>query len=185
MLLMHVESVHACVEDLTITLKFTLEPDLRLQCKDKETHADWARGLTLVVMMLGNPDGLDGKQAFLAAAMPRADSATAKRAPSQPKLINRLTSGSFRASAAGLVTKDTLRMAAFQARMAFSDQSEKSFSDDEGECDDECMSKLKGDRGRGRAAGGGAVHARRGLGRGGRGGDGAGEPGEREILQVS
>ena len=29
--------------------------------------------------------------------------------------------------------------------MAFSDQSEKSFSDDEGECDDECMSKLKGD----------------------------------------
>lgn len=152
-LLMHVESVHACVEDLTITLKFTLEPDLRLQCKDKETHADWARGLTLVVMMLGNPDGLDGKQAFLAAAMPRADSATAKRAPSQPKLINRLTSGSLRASAAGLVTKDTLRMAAFQARMAFSDQSEKSFSDDEGECDDECMSKLKGDRGRGRDAG--------------------------------
>ena len=32
-LLMHVESVHACVEDLTITLKFTLEPELRLQCR--------------------------------------------------------------------------------------------------------------------------------------------------------
>ncbi len=141
-LLMHVESVHACVEDLTITLKFTLEPELRLQCRDKQTHADWARGLTLVVMMLGNPDGLDGKQAFGASA--RADSVTlSKQPPSPPKLLNRLTSGSLRASAAGLVTKDALRMAAFQARKAFSDQSEKSFSDEDGDATDECNSKRR------------------------------------------
>lgn len=143
-LLMHVESVHACVEDLTITLKFTLEPDLRLRCKDKETHADWARGLTLVVMMLGNPDGLEGNGAT------RVDSATAttaaKQPPSPPKLLNRLTSGSLRASAAGLVTKDALRLAAFQARKAFSDQSENSLSDDEDDPEHgECMSKLKDD----------------------------------------
>ncbi len=141
-LLMHVESVHACVEDLTITLKFTLEPDLRLQCRDKESHADWARGLTLVVMMLGNPDGLDGKQAYGATA--REDSVTiSKQPPSPPKLLNRLTSGSLRASAAGLVTKDALRMAAIQARKAFSEQSEKSFSDEDVDERDECISKLK------------------------------------------
>jgi len=174
-LLMHVESVHACVKDLTITLKFTLEPDLRLQCRDKESHADWARGLTLVVMMLGNPDGLDGKQAFGTTA--RTDSATMQnQPPSPPKLLNRLTSGSLRASAAGLVTKDALRLAAIQARKAFSDQSENSFSDEDVDERDECMSKLKGGGNGGdcaappdkhaislRAHAGALVHRRRGV----------------------
>lgn len=142
-LLMHVESVHACLEDLTITLKFTLEPDLRLKCKDRETHAAWARGLTLIVMMLGNPDGLEGDQ-VLGERMNKALASLHAQPPSPSKLLNRLTSGSLRASAAGLLTKDTLRLAAFKARKAFSDQSQNSSDEEKGDVKyDECMSSYK------------------------------------------
>lgn len=139
-LLMHVESVDACTENLTITLKFTLEPDLRLRCKDKETHADWARGLTLIVMMLGNPDGLEGDQT-LGEKVHRKLGASYAQPPSPSKLLNRLTSGSLRASAAGLLTKDTLRLAAFKARKAFSDQSQDSLEQEKIDVkSEECMS---------------------------------------------
>ena len=142
-LLMHVESVHACTEDLTITLKFTLEPDLRLKCKDATTHAAWARGLTLIVMMLGNPDGLEGDET-IRENMNKKLGSLQNQPPSPSKLLHRLTSGSLRASAAGLLTKDTLRLAAFKARKAFSDQSQN--SSDEEKIDlksDECMSSYK------------------------------------------
>jgi hypothetical protein len=142
-LLMHVESVHACTEDLTITLKFTLEPDLRLKCKDKGTHAAWARGLTLIVMMLGNPYGLEDDQS-LRNMLHKNLGGVQNQPPSPSKLLNRLTSGSLRASAAGLLTKDTLRLAAVKARKAFSDQSQN--SSDEEMIDvksDECLSSYK------------------------------------------
>jgi hypothetical protein len=146
-LLMHVESVHACVDDLTITLKFTLEPDLRLKCGDKETHAKWARGLTLVVMMLGNPDGLTGNQTALDTKHYEDMERLRRNPPSPSKLLNRLTSGSWRASAAGLLTKEALRVAAFKARKAFSDQSGNSSSEDEDDYNnmksDEYMSSYK------------------------------------------
>lgn len=118
-LLMHVESVNACPEDLTITLAFTLEPDLRLKCPDAETHQQWARGLTLVVMLLGNPDGLLGK----ATAVNDVYSSAAADPYLSSRLLSRLTSASLRASAAGRLTKEALKMAAVRARKAFSDQS--------------------------------------------------------------
>lgn len=137
-LLMHVESVLACTEDLTITLKFTLEPDLRLKCRDKETHEKWARGLTLVVMLLGNPDGLEGRAMF------RKKSESLKEPHSPSKLLNRLTSGSWRPSAAGLLTKEALQAAASKARKAFSDQTGSTASSDgEGDDDAEHISSRK------------------------------------------
>ncbi|WPT13220.1 Mitogen-activated protein kinase kinase kinase 20 [Picochlorum sp. SENEW3] len=137
-LLMHVESVLACTENLTITLKFTLEPDLRLKCRDMETHEKWARGLTLVVMLLGNPDGLEGREMF------RKQSQSLKKEPHSPtKLLSRLTSGSWRPSAAGLLTKEALQAAASKARKAFSDQTDSTGSSDGDGDDTEYMSSCK------------------------------------------
>ena len=120
-LLMHVESVHANPKDLTITLSLTLEPDLRLKCPDEETHQRWARGLTLVVMLLGNPDGLAGKEYTLDHSV--------REPGSPPRLLNRLTSASWRVSAAGLLSKEALQYAADRARKAFSGQSDSSSSE--------------------------------------------------------
>jgi hypothetical protein len=149
-LLVHVESVSCCTEDLTITLSLTLEPDLRLKFSDPELHATWARGLTLLVMLLGNPDGLEGRQnssSGLGAARGHssyseqqpgivgrrgsisnreagawATSSISETQPGSPnRLLCRLASASNRASAAGLLSKEALEYAAWQARRALGD----------------------------------------------------------------
>jgi serine/threonine protein kinase len=155
-LLVHVESVSCCTEDLTITLSLTLEPDLRLKFSDPELHATWARGLTLLVMLLGNPDGLEGRQSsgrgnsssdtsaaggqnypehqqqsgFLGrrgSLSSRevgawATSSISEQQPGSPnRLLYRLASASGRASAAGLLSKEALEYAAWQARKALGD----------------------------------------------------------------
>lgn len=148
-LLVHVESVSCCTEDFTITLSLTLEPDLRLKFSDPELHATWARGLTLLVMLLGNPDGLEGRQnsnGGLDAAGGHnnseqhpgilgrrgsisnreggawATSSFSEQQPGSPnRLLHRLASASNRASAAGLVSKEALEYAAWQARKALGD----------------------------------------------------------------
>ena len=189
-LLVHVESVSCCTEDLTITLSLTLEPDLRLKFPDAELHAAWARGLTLLVMLLGNPDGLVGRRHLppplpSSSALPRHDStnrmspigangggggggstgkgsalpngnmpsygggggvsgggiigggmmgsipkggndtATSTDLDNSPnRLLYRLASASGRASAAGLLSKEELEYAAWQARKALNDCSQ-------------------------------------------------------------
>jgi hypothetical protein len=152
-LLVHVESVSCCTEDLTITLSLTLEPDLRLKFSDPELHAAWARGLTLLVMLLGNPDGLEGRQNSshgsansskdISAAGGHtygdhylgrrgslssrevgawATSSISEQQPGSPnRLLYRLASASGRASAAGLLSKEALEYAAWQARKALGD----------------------------------------------------------------
>ena len=47
---------------LTITLRLTLEPDLRLQFPSAAAHEAWGTGLKLLLRLLGNPDGLDTTQ---------------------------------------------------------------------------------------------------------------------------
>jgi len=148
-LLVHVESVSCCTEDLTITLSLSLEPDLRLKFSDPELHATWARGLTLLVMLLGNPDGLEGRQNSsgglgadgrhsyseqLPGILGRGGSISNKEGgawasssfselqPGSPnRLLYRLASASNRASAAGLLSKEALQYAAWQARKALGD----------------------------------------------------------------
>lgn len=60
-LMVHVEAVRCRIEDCSITLSLTLEPDLRLKFTSFEEHAAWARGLMLLVTLLGNPGGLESK----------------------------------------------------------------------------------------------------------------------------
>lgn len=125
-LLMHVESVSACTQDLTITLSLTLEPDLRLKFPDTDLHAVWARGLTLLVMLLGNPDGLEGR-ASRRISIGNRDLIPASSGidPGSPnRLLHRLASASARASAAGLLSKEALQAAAVQARRALGDHSQ-------------------------------------------------------------
>lgn len=127
-LLLHVESVSACTQDLTITLSLTLEPDLRLKFPDAELHSVWARGLTLLVMLLGNPDGLEGTQASRLLSVGSRDHSQQTQGVPDPgspnRLLHRLASASARYSAAGLLSKDTLQAAAYQARKALGDHSE-------------------------------------------------------------
>lgn len=158
-LMVHVEAVRCRVEDCSITLSLTLEPDLRLKFTSPEQHATWARGLTLLVTLLGNPDGLEGKADALklhnhkvgmdsidgiikvppriprpslgeegsgiGVGTPGSGQGTGKGHggsvgdPGSPsRLLARLTSASSRPSAAGLVTKEALEAAAWQARRA-------------------------------------------------------------------
>ena len=140
-LLVHIESVSCCPEDLTITLSLTLEPDLRLKFPNSELHATWARGLTLLVMLLGNPDGLDGPRSNIPpilslgslGAQGRRGSIGSRDStfsgsmvdPGSPnRVLYRLASASGRASAAGLLTKEALEYAAWQARKALKDCSQ-------------------------------------------------------------
>lgn len=140
-LLVHIESVSCCTEDLTITLSLTLEPDLRLKFPNSELHSTWARGLTLLVMLLGNPDGLEGRRSDVPSillggglgAQGRRGSVGSRDStfsgsavePGSPnRVLYRLASASGRASAAGLLTKEALEYAAWQARKALKDCSQ-------------------------------------------------------------
>ena len=130
-LLVHVESVQCDVEELTVTLSLTLEPDLRLKFPNKEVHATWSRGLTLLVMLLGNPDGLEANKsqrisitgANMSMQSAKTGSFTKGRLlathptePGSPSRLLRLASASARVSAAGLVSKEALEAAALKAR---------------------------------------------------------------------
>lgn len=120
-LLLHVEDIVSCPEDLTITLRLTLEPDLRLRFPNAVAHEAWTKGLKLLLRLLGNPDGLNARQMVLPlshqTSLKRTESlATDPGSPS--RILQRLTTVSHRASAAGLLTPADLEFAAERARRA-------------------------------------------------------------------
>lgn len=158
-LLVHVESVQCDVEDLTVTLSLTLEPDLRLQFPNKELHATWSHALTLLVLLLGNPDGLEAKlrtqNSYNLSTNETMDlnesnslsnrfSSGSNTEPESPNRLLRLAGASARVSALGLLSRQDMEAAAFKARKILEVQSGNSCLDIDFQFPDDSRANAEG-----------------------------------------